>query len=75
MDTPPKDMSLSDLYPQLTEEQLQEAEENLEEYLKDTLSVFERIRNDPREYARFKALTAAYRDVMMKKEKPDPSAS
>jgi hypothetical protein len=73
MDKPKKEITLRELYPELTEEQLQEAEENIGEYLKDTLRVYERIRNDPQEYARFKALTAEYRNDMMKARQPDLS--
>jgi hypothetical protein len=51
-----------DLYPYLSDEQLKEAEENLERYLELTLRIYNRIRQDPDAYARFKTLTARGED-------------
>jgi hypothetical protein len=48
---------LADLYSNLNEEDLKEAEENLDRYLNLTLRIFARIQTDPETYARFKALT------------------
>lgn len=45
------DLTLADLYPDFTEEQLREAEENLERYLAITLRIYERISSDPEAYA------------------------
>lgn len=50
--------ALADLYPDLTEEQLQEADERLTRYVELALRIYNRIRNDPEAYARFKALTS-----------------
>jgi hypothetical protein len=50
--------SLRDLYPNLTQGQLREAEENLEKYLELTLRIYERIESDPTAYALFKQLIA-----------------
>jgi hypothetical protein len=50
-------LTAGDLYPDLTSEQLQEAEENLEAYLGLALRIFERICEDPHLYAEFKYLT------------------
>lgn len=52
------DPALRKLYPHLTDEELQEAEENLDGYLEVVLRIYEHIRNDPEEYARFKKLVA-----------------
>jgi hypothetical protein len=46
-----------DLYPHLTEEQLQEAEENLQRYLELAVRIYERIRTDPKAYSQFRSLT------------------
>lgn len=56
----------------MSEEELKEAEENLDRYLELTLRVFLRIKADPKEYARFKALTDDGRRLTMKdKGRPD----
>ncbi len=56
------EISIRDLYPHLDDEQLKEAEENLERYLELTLRIYDRIRQDPDAYARFKTLTACGED-------------
>jgi hypothetical protein len=38
--------TIKDLYPNLNEEQLKEAEENLERYLKVAWRIFERLENE-----------------------------
>ena len=55
-------VTIRDLYPHLNDEQLKEAEENLERYLEVTLRVYDRIRQDPDAYARFKTLTGSTED-------------
>ena len=50
--------SLRDLYPNATDEQLAEAEANLIADVQLALRMYERIRNDPKSYQQFKALTA-----------------
>jgi hypothetical protein len=57
------EITIRSLYPELTDEECREAEENLDRYIDLILRMYERIRNDPKEYARFKALTAANRSV------------
>jgi len=52
------DSKLRKLYPHLTDEELLESEENLRGYLEVVLRIYERIRKDPEEYARFKKLVA-----------------
>ena len=56
-----RDITIRDLYPRLTDEELREAEENMEKYLELELRMYERIFADPEAYARFKRLTAAPR--------------
>ena len=50
-------VTIRDLYPHLNGEQLKEADENLARYLELTLRIYDRIRQDPDAYARFKTLT------------------
>jgi len=65
-------ITIRDLYPHLNEEQLKEAEENLERYLELSIRIYERIRNDPQAYAAFRALTASRQNPMMKDERSNP---
>ena len=53
------EITIRNLYPHLNDEQLKEAEENLHRYLELTLRIYDRIRQDPEEYARFKSLTGS----------------
>lgn len=53
---PPKALNLRELYPQLTEAQLERAELNFREYVESAARVYERIVADPEAYARFRAL-------------------
>ena len=64
-----KEMTIRDLYPHLNEEQLKEAEENLERYLELVLRIYERIHNDPEAYSAFKALTASRQNPKIKCER------
>jgi hypothetical protein len=50
---------ISDLYPELDGNELRRAEDNLDEYIKLILRIYERIRLDPEAHSRFKALTAS----------------
>ena len=61
--------TIRDLYPHLSDEELREADENLGRYIELTLRIYERIRNDPEAYARFKALTASELHPTMKFER------
>lgn len=51
--------TIRDLYPDLTDDELAAAEENLDRYVAVVLSIYERIRENPEAYAEFKALTGA----------------
>lgn len=51
--------TLRELFPHLTDDELAEAEASLDRYLALTQRIYERIRQDPEAYARFKALTAS----------------
>ena len=64
---------LQELFPSLTPEELDKAEDNLREYVALAVRVYERIRNDATEYDRFRALTAYDKeDTIQQQEKlPD----
>jgi len=59
-----------DLFPNLGEEQIKEAEENLDRYLELALRIYERLRQDPAAYVQFKALTAPPLDHRMDDKGP-----
>lgn len=62
-----RDLTIRGLYPELSDEELQETEENLTRYVELTLRVYERIRQDPEAYARFQAdLTALKKDAAIR---------
>lgn len=65
--------TIADLYPQLNEEQLKEADENLREYVALALRIYERICSDPEAYAEFKALTRKERHSSILSDPPKPS--
>ena len=52
-------LTIRDVYPHLSDEQLQEAEENLAQYVQLALQIYERIREAPELYAKFRHLTAS----------------
>ena len=63
-DNKEKSISLSDLFPQLSEEEQREAEENLRQYLAVVRRIFEHVQaNDP------KILTELQRRARLRKEK------
>lgn len=49
-----KSKHLRDLFPELSEKELEEAEENLVAYLEVVMRIYQRIQNDPVAYAEFK---------------------
>ena len=68
-----RELTIRDLYPHLSEEQLKEAEENFARYVELELRVYERILSDPDAYAQFKALTASRRNLKIPSERSIPS--
>lgn len=64
---------LPDLFPHLDEEQLKEAEENLDRYLKLALRIYERIRTDPDAYTWFEALTGSSSNATIGDTRSKPS--
>jgi hypothetical protein len=48
--------TLRDLYPTLTDEQLREAEENLDQYLNLAWRIYDRLISDPETYAQWRTL-------------------
>jgi hypothetical protein len=49
--------TIRDLYPHLTESELEEAERHFEQYIRVVLRMYERILADPNAYAEFGRLT------------------
>ena len=49
-------ISIKDLYPNLSEEELRTAEENLDQYLEVVLRIYERILSDPEAYSKMERL-------------------
>lgn len=66
-------LAIKDLYPHLNDEQLKEAEQNLDEYLEIVLRIYDRILSDPKAYRRFKSLTAARKDHYDIERKVEPT--
>ena len=62
-----------DLYPALNDEELKEAEDNVERYLELALRIYDRIRSDPEAYAQFRALTVSGRTATIDVERSNPS--
>jgi hypothetical protein len=52
-----REITIRDLYPHLTDEQLREAEDRFRQYIELSIRMYRRIRADPEAYAQFKALT------------------
>ncbi len=57
--------TIRDVFPDFSDEQLREAEEQLQDYLAFVLRMYSRIRADPAAYARFNALTVGRRSRTM----------
>ncbi len=66
--------SIRNLYPRLSDEELAEAEENLDRYVEHALRMYERIKRDPETPARFRALTASLRKAYDTEQKVDRSS-
>jgi hypothetical protein len=66
-------LTIHDLYPQLNSQQAAEAEENLTQYIQLALQIYERIREDPELYAKFRHLTASKAHPSMHDTKVEPS--
>jgi len=62
--------TIRDLYPNLSDHELAEAEENIERYLALVLRIYERIQTDPENYLRFCALTENFHAVSCKTSNP-----
>jgi len=68
-----KEITIADLYPELSEEEQAEAEANLDRYLEHALRMYDRIRLDPEAYARFKALTASEGRSTIQRDPSNPT--
>lgn len=58
MDKKPE-VTVRELYPTLSNTEIEAAEENLERYIELVLRIYERIRSEPESYAQFKELTTS----------------
>lgn len=67
----PEDV-IAKLYPQIRPENRREAAHNLARYIRVTLRIFDRIREDPAEWARFEALTRSHADPTLKATPEQP---
>lgn len=66
---PKGDSNLAKKYPALSPDELEQASENLREYIALALRVFERLELDPEASAQFEALTASRRAHRMNDER------
>lgn len=64
--------TIRDLYPNLTDQELVIAEENIGQYLSLALRIYERILAEPESYARFRALTEKIRAVSYRTSRSNP---
>ena len=69
--TPDREISLRELYPKLTDSDIEEADENLRQYVALAWRVFERLERDPEAWARFEALTADREKFTIEGKGPD----
>lgn len=53
--------TLRDIYPDLTEDELAIAEDNLDRYIEITLAIYERVRSSAAQYVEFQTLTRSLR--------------
>jgi hypothetical protein len=65
-------LTIRDLYPKLSDQEAIEAEENLARYLQLALQIYERMRQDPELYTKFRHLTASESHPSMHDTKVDP---
>jgi hypothetical protein len=64
-------LTIRDLYPKLSDQEAIEAEENLARYIQLALQIYERIREDPEIYTKFRHLTASKSHPSMHDTKVD----
>ncbi|MDQ3816151.1 MAG: hypothetical protein M3362_00495 [Acidobacteriota bacterium] len=69
------EITIRDLYPHLSDGELRQAEENLRRYLETAWEMYERIKADPKAYARFKALTARKRGHTIDSKESNPPSN
>jgi hypothetical protein len=72
---PEREITLRELYPNLSDVQLEEADENLRQYVALVLRVLERLKLDPDAWTHFEALTASRRESRMNHERPSDHSS
>lgn len=74
---PEQDVTLRELYPHLTDAELQDVECRLDEYLTLAFRIWTRIESDPQALAEFEALTArkSHPTIEPERSQPKPSQS
>ena len=65
--------SLRDLYPNLTDAEIAEAEENFTRYLEVVLRIYDRVHNDPDAIERWRALTGTQLVPYDESERSNPT--
>ena len=68
-----EEVTIRELYPYLSDEQLEEAEDNFKRYIELSIRMYRRIRAVPEAYSQFKALTAHGECHTIRFAKPDPT--
>ena len=69
---PQQEITLRQLYPDMSEERLKEVDRRLHDYLAVVLRIWTRIHADPEALANFEALTAGESDPTIKGERSNP---
>jgi hypothetical protein len=72
---PQKEISLRELYPELRETELQDAERRLDDYLALAFRIWTRIQSDPEALANFETLTASQPHPTIEPKRSDPKQS
>ena len=73
--SPHPEVTLREIFPQLTDAQLQDAERRLDEYLALAFRIWTRIESDPQALAEFEALTANESRPRIEPKWADPKPS
>ncbi len=70
-----REITLHELFPQLSETELRDAERRLDDYLALAFRIWTRIQSDPEALAAFNALTAAAMHPTIEPKGSDPKLS
>lgn len=67
--------SIRELYPELHEDELESAQENLDRFIEHAVRMYRRILAEPEALGRFRALTSDHKDDTKKSERSNPPYS